>query len=171
MAFKNADRFRAKIKMLSPTLQSAVRQAMAQTAQQIVDAMRDLVPVDTGRLRDSIKWCWGDPPKNSKLFTAVGAEPATSSKNFKISIFAGDFDAFYARWVEFGTHAHAPGSYRDDPKGNHAGKKHDAGKYGHAATPAHPFFYPVWRAYKGLLRKNIAKILNAAIRQMAVSNG
>lgn len=164
MAFKNADRFRAKIKMLSPTLQAAIRQAMAQTAQQIVEAMRDLVPVDTGALRDSINWCWGNAPKGAMAFTTLTNAPAPGN-SFKLTIFAGNYKAFYARWVEFGTHAHAAGSYRGT-----GGKKHDAGTHGHAATPARPFFYPVWRAYKGLLRKNIAKILNAAIRQMAVSN-
>lgn len=169
MIFKNADKFKAKIAMLSPTLQAAIRQAMAQTADQIVAAMKDLVPVETGKLRESIAWCWGNPPENAKLFTVVEGEPAPGS--FKLSIFAGNFEAFYARWVEFGTRAHAPGGYRSEPVGNHPGKKHDAGKHGHAATPAHPFFYPVWRAYKGQLRKNIVKILNTAIRQLAASNG
>lgn len=166
MAFKNADRFKRKIAMLSPTLQAAIRQAMEQTAKQIVEAMKKLVPVDRGNLRDSIGWCWGDAPKGAHVLTTLSSAPVGGEHPFRLTIFAGSFRAFYARWVEFGTRAHAPGGYRDA-----GGRKRNAGARGHPATPAHPFFYPVWRAYKGQLRKNIVKILNAAIRRLVASNG
>lgn len=167
MTFKNAKRFKGKISKLPATVAKACREAMEEVAQDIVDHMRDLVPVETGTLRDSIDWCWGKPPADAKLFTSIarGRRPDATDADNRISIFAGSFEAYYARWVEFGTKARV-GRYRDA-----SGRKRNAGKRGHAATPAHPFFFPVWRAHKRRLRGVITRRVNAAIKKLAQSNG
>jgi HK97 gp10 family phage protein len=56
-----------------------------------------LCPVDDGTLRDSIGWTWGDAPAGSMVLAA------TKGAALRITIYAGNDEAFYARWVEFGT--------------------------------------------------------------------
>lgn len=166
MAFKNASRFKGKISLLPASVGAAVRDAMEQSAQEIVDAMKNFVPVDTGALKNSIAWCWGPPPINAKILKTIGQRPQADTKDFRITIYAGDYEAYYAGWVEFGTRARAAGQYRDEK-----GHRRNAGKGGHAATPAQPFFYPIWRAYKKRLRLRITRNVNAAIKKLAAQNG
>lgn len=71
---------------------------MEKSADEIVDMMKRLVPVDKGDLRDSIGWTWGDPPDGATVVAS-----AVSSDGIAITIFAGGGDAFHARFVEFGT--------------------------------------------------------------------
>lgn len=165
MTLKNAKRFKGKISKLPATVAKACREAMEEVAQDIVDHMRRLVPVKTGTLRDSINWCWGRPPADAKVFTTIGGRQTATDADNRISIFAGSYEAYYARWVEFGTKERV-GRYRDSQ-----GRKRNAGKRGHHATPAHPFFYPVWRAHKRRLRGVIVRRVNAAIKKLAQSNG
>lgn len=166
MAFKNAARFKGKISKLPKAVGDAVRQAMEEGAEEIVQAMRRFVPVDTGALRDSINWCWGDPPADAKVITQLKRSASAGINDNHITIFAGDFDAYYARWVEFGTRARAPGAYRDEK-----GHRRNAGTGGHAATQAKPFFYPIWRAYKKRLATRITRNVNAAIKKVAAGQG
>ncbi len=56
----------------------------------------------------------------------------------RITIHAGGGDAFYARFHEFGT--------KD--------------------MPAHPFFYPVWRARRKRVKSAIARAINKTIKEM-----
>jgi HK97 gp10 family phage protein len=163
--FSNAQRFKRKLSYLPKVVAQACKEAMEEGAQEIVEAMRNLVPVQSGALRESIGWCWGDPPKGSARIVAFGRSGKEASGNeIKISIYAGNDDAYYARWVEFGTHERGPGTYKDE-----SGHKRDAGAIGHHATAAHPFFFPVWRAYKRRLHSRITRKVNAAIKQLAKS--
>lgn len=159
MTWKNSARFKAKLAQLPSVIEAATRQAMEEFAEQIVAQMKSIVPVKTGKLRDSIGWTWGKPPRGAKL---VFVSKKSSGNENRITIFAGDDVAFYARWVEFGTHARAPGKYRDERK-----RKRNSGKYGHPATPAQPFFFPVWRANKRRLGRTINPKVYAAIKKLA----
>jgi HK97 gp10 family phage protein len=155
-----------KLSVLPKAVQEAVRAAMEEAAQDIVNKMRAQVPVDTGNLRDSINWVWGAAPKDAKVITSVGTLKAAEGINTsQITIFAGDYYAYYARWVEFGTRGRAPGRYRDE-----RGHTRNAGKRGHAATPARPFFYPTWRAERKKIRARMARRINAAIKKIAGKN-
>lgn len=153
-----------KLSDLPKAIEEAVRGAMEEGAQALVEKMRSLAPVDEGKLRDSINWCWGAPPKGARFVTSVSAPKGAEGINSShITIFAGDDEAFYARWVEFGTKAHAPGKYRDERTGH----KRSAGEHGHKATPARPFFYTTWRAEKKKMRARMSRKINAAIKKIA----
>jgi HK97 gp10 family phage protein len=168
--FTNSRRFQRKLAELPKAVAEAARSAIEEGAAEMVAAMKNLVPVRHGDLRDSIGWCWGLPPKGAHALFFVSARSLTilgggtrPTGDF-ITIFAGDEKAFYARWVEFGTHARAPGAYRDERN-----RKRNAGKRGHPATPPEPFFYPVWRSYKKSVKAHIARKVNAAIKKIAAS--
>ena len=84
---------------LPAKVEEATRKAMEKGAQELVDMMKRLTPVNTGALRDSIGWTWGDAPKGA----AVVAQSKEDSRGLKITVYAGNADVYWARWNEFGT--------------------------------------------------------------------
>lgn len=56
-----------------------------------------MVPVESGALRDSIGWTWGDAPSG-----AISLGKAKAGR-LSITIYAGGGEAFYAWFQEFGT--------------------------------------------------------------------
>lgn len=133
-----------KLKVLPEQARAEIRVAMGREADTVVAMMKSLAPEDSGDLRKSIGWVWGNKvPKGAMALATVG------KGDLSITIYAGSAEAFYARFVEFGTAAHTAG-----------------GKFTGAeipAIPAKPFFYPSWRA----CRKSVKKALRQASRDAA----
>jgi len=137
-------KFHGKIAKLPKAVSVAVRAAMEEAAGDMVETMKNLVPVNTGALRDSINWCWGDPPKGNSGILSIAAPRSALATGFnanKISIFAGDAKAYYARMVEFGT----------------------------IKSSAQPFFWPAWRAKKKSVLSRMTRQINKAIKEIAAS--
>ena len=125
-------------------VREAVAKALEQGATEIVNFAKALVPVDSGALRDSIGWTWGDAPKGS---ITIGKVARRKDGDMVITIYAGtrskdlgNMDAFYARFVEFGTQN----------------------------MTARPFFYPAYRTVKrrvkGRVTRNMRKAIKEAVR-------
>ena len=78
---------------------------MEECAAEIVAEMKLLVPVDSGDLRDSINWTWGDVPAGSFMIDEIrsGKNAGQQYATLRIKIYAGSREAFYARFIEFGT--------------------------------------------------------------------
>lgn len=138
---KGLPQLKAKLIRLKERTAEAVKPAMAQAAQEIVDMMKRQVPVDKGDLRDSIGWTFGDKPKYAQAITKQ------SAGGFTITIFAGNTKVRYAHLVEFGTAPHPQGGQFEGTE--------------HPGTKAQPFFWPTWRAKK----RDVQKILRAAIKK------
>lgn len=119
-----------KLKQLREVTATQMEPAMGQAAQVIVSEQKRLVPVKTGALRNSIGWRFGDPPADAKL----GGGPR-SRNSTRVSIYAGDFTAWYARIIEFGT----------------------------VKARAQPFFYPGYRATRKRAKAIITKAVKAAV--------
>lgn len=129
-----------------------VSAAMEKAAENIVADMKRNVPVYAGpeevrsdgspiikgALRDSIGWTWGNAPKGAMVLAQSKARAGNTF--LKITIYAGGKgvggDAFYARWVEFGT----------------------------ARWKGHPFFFFTYRGHKRRAKTGISRALNKAIR-------
>lgn len=128
----------AKLKQIPDVAVEAARIAMEAGAQEIVDEMRAMAPHRTGDLRDSIGWTWGNAPAGTFVIASVrsGKNQGDQYATLRITIYAGSKDAFYARFQEFGT--------RD--------------------MPAHPFFFPTWKAKRAEFRNRIRQRVRAAIR-------
>lgn len=140
------DRLRRRLTQTIPAhLEKATAAAMEQGAEEIVAMMRRLVPVDSGALRDSIGWTWGDAPTGAMV---LGKSKAVGGDGRKvITIYAGtrdkklgDLDAFYVRFVEFGTQKGAK---------------------------AQPFFFPSYRALRKRVRGRITRQMRKAIKDGA----
>lgn len=133
-------RLRRKLYATRQRVYAAVRVEMEAVATKLVAEMKLLVPVDSGALRDSIGWTWGEAPKGSMAISTVRGR---GRDGLYISIYAGtldkklgDQDAFYARWQEFGT----------------------------KNMPANPFFYVVWRANRRRVRAGISRTVRKAVK-------
>jgi len=118
-------KLQAKLNRMPAVATVQIKAAMEQGADEIVAMMKSLVPVRTGALRDSIGWTWGAEAPAGSLIVAVAKSKL--GKDLTITIYAGSrdksrgaADAYWARWVEFGT----------------------------VKTPKQPYFYVSYRANK-----------------------
>lgn len=146
---KNLERLQKKLNRLPAIAKDRIRQAMEQAANEIVTLAKSLVPSDTGALRDSIGWTWGRAPKGAMTIASVNM----TGGDLTITIYAGNSDAFYARWVEFGTKQHVAG-----------------GKFAGAtipSQPARPFFYVSFRARRKSVKSRISRAINKAAKEVA----
>lgn len=150
MKILNLERLNRKLKRLPDLATQLIRSEMEKVATDIVSMMKSLVAVDDGALRDSIGWTWGKAPKGS---LSVASVKAGSGNDLTLTIYAGDSDAYYARWIEFGTAKHV-----------------NSGKFKGTANPgtsAQPFFYVSFRANKRSARRVIRKASRDAARKVA----
>ncbi|MGU3577095.1 HK97-gp10 family putative phage morphogenesis protein [Brucellaceae bacterium C25G] len=122
-----------------------IRQALEASADEIVEMAKRLAPVlkepdgrrKAGALRDSIDWTWGKAPKGAITLGKVAE--ASLAGDLTITIYAGNSEAFYARWVEFGTQN----------------------------SKAQPYFYPAYRASKKRARSRVRRSITKAAKQVA----
>lgn len=136
-----------KLQRMPDVAKTKIKAAMEQGADEIVAMMRNLVPVDSGALRDSIGWSWGKAPQGAMTLGKMAANNLAGE--LTITIYAGtrdkklgDADAYYARFVEFGT-------------------KHMA---------ASPYFYVSYRANKKKVRSRIRRAVTKAAKEVAGSS-
>ncbi len=131
--------------------------AMEKSADEIVGSMKSFVPVEDGALRDSIGWTWGDIPDGAVIVARSAPNPSTG---LRITIYAGDEEAFYARFVEFGTAPHNVGAGGGSRIGRIRLAVSGTGVQ-HPGATAQPFFFPGYR----LNRKRASRRINRAMRK------
>jgi len=139
-----------KFKRLPRVARDMVRAAMEQSADDIVDMMKRRVADDDGTLRDSIGWTWGKAPKGSMVIATVEASLAA---DWTITIYAGNKEAYYARWIEFGTRGFENSGMFPGTKNPGQGKQ--------------PFFFVTWRAKEKEARRRIRRAVTKAAKTVA----
>lgn len=70
-----------------------------------------------------------------------------------LHVYAGNSEAFYARWIEFGTQARING-------GQFAGTAHPG-------TSAQPFFFPAYRALRKPAKAAVRRAVNRSAKKIA----
>jgi HK97 gp10 family phage protein len=149
MKILNLGKLNRKLKRLPDAATIEIRAGMEAAAEEIVAMMKSLVPVNDGALRASIGWTFGKAPKGS---LAVAAVKSGAAGDLTITIYAGNAEAYYARWVEFGTARHV-----------------NAGKFPGTQNPgtsARPFFYVSWRANKRTAKRLVRKGVRNAVKKV-----
>lgn len=149
MTVKGLEALQRKLDRLPRVVKQRIGKAMEQGADEIVSLAKALVPVDSGSLKESIGWTWGRAPKGAMTLGKV----ESTGGDLTITVYAGSSDAFWARWVEFGTSAHKAG-----------------GKFEGAtipAIPASPFFFVSYRANRRRVKGRITRAINKAAKQVA----
>ncbi|SOC93556.1 Bacteriophage HK97-gp10, putative tail-component [Rhizobium sp. AN5] len=149
MTIRGLDKLNRKLKQLPAAAEKRIREAMGQGADEIVALMKSLVAVDSGELRDSIGWTWGDAPKYSQKIATV----KSADGKLIITIYAGNSKVRYAHLVEFATKAHENG-------GPYAGTHHPG-------TKAQPFFFVSYRALRRRTKSRITRAINKSAKEVA----
>ena len=149
MKILGLEKLNRKLKQLPAAAEKRIKEAMGQGADEIVALMKSLVAVDSGELRDSIGWTWGDAPKYSQKIATV---KSTDGK-LVITIYAGNSKVRYAHLVEFSTRAH-------ENAGQFAGTMHPG-------TKAQPFFFVSYRALRRRTKSRITRAINKSAKEVA----
>jgi HK97 gp10 family phage protein len=139
---KNDDRLLRKLTRIPDAMREQIRIAMAKEADEIVAMAQRLVPSESGTLRASIGWQWGDKAPSGTMSLGQVKAPGEFGSALTLTIFAGGGKAFYARFVEFGTVK--------------MGKR--------------PFFFPSYRARRKSAKNAIRRAVRTAARQVAAGN-
>lgn len=138
-------------------VREAVRAEMEKAADEVVATMRRFAPVDTGALRESIGWTWGDAPAGAMTIGTVGKSAYGA---MRITIYAGGTEQTKRRQARAsGTRA------RDQKRGGYFDT--DVARlqeFGTKEMNAHPFFFPAWRAKRTKVRGNISRAISRAIK-------
>ena len=155
-------RIAMKLKQIPDVAVEAARQAMEEGAEEIVAAMKALVRRRSGALADSIGWTWGELPPGTFMIDEIrsGRNAGDQYATLRLKIYAGSRDAFYARFVEFGTAPHSLATNASLTRG----KRQDQGGM-HPGTVAQPFFYPTWKRMRAKFRRDIRNRVRTAIRK------
>lgn len=143
------DRLSRKLAKLPVAAEKRIKEAMEAGANEIVAMMKSLVAVDTGELRESIGWTWGNSPKYSQR---IGTLKSSDGK-LTLTIYAGNSKVRYAHLVEFATAAHVNG-------GMFAGTVHPG-------TSAQPFFFVSYRALRRRTKSRITRAITTSAKEVA----
>ncbi|MCX5478453.1 HK97 gp10 family phage protein [Kaistia geumhonensis] len=145
------DRLKAKIAAMAPAARAEIQKALVESGEEIANLARHLAPKKSGALARSIGSTLGAyTPDNSN----VRGVSAGGGNDLSVTVHAGDENAYYAAFVEFGT---APHRQKRNPfnGGEHPGSK------------AVPFFFPAYRAGKKRAKSRIARAVNRAAKKVA----
>lgn len=165
-----------KLAALNTEIRRDIGVAMELGAQDIVNFAKTLAPVgqvsgvnssnNPGALRDSIGWVWGPAPKGTITLGTMRSNPRGKDDMY-ITIYAGNEEAFYARWVEFGTRPHGIDAVNAPTMGR-AGV--NFGKHvNHPGAKQTAFFYPAYRSMRTKVRRRISRAVNTAARKVVNS--
>ena len=133
--FLNVAKLNKKLARLPGVARNDMRESLAQSAREITNLMEQLVPQDSGDLAGSIGWTFGKVPKGTLALGFV------KSGELTVAIYCGDSDAYYARWVEFGTQKMA----------------------------AQPFFFPAYRALRKRASNRIKRSARRSAKKVAAA--
>lgn len=159
-------------KKIPDRVRSAVKQSLAQSADELVDTMKGLAPVGPpsgqqaakgakpGALRDSIVATFGgDAPKYAAFRSRRQKKGRHSTiiqdkdPDMSVTITAGNSQVRYAHLVEFGTAPHKVGGMFEGAM--------------HPGTAPQPFFYPAYRLNKRKIKSRINRAIKRALQEGA----
>lgn len=120
MAFTNRDRLRRKLKSIPGAVRKAARAQLQANADELVETMKGFVPVQEGALVSSIK-----------------QQDVSGSTRISRRVSAGNAEAPYASYVEFG----------------------------HGEAAPHPFFWPAYRLKRRRFRARMTRAAKKAIAE------
>lgn len=141
----------AKMAKMPPAVRSAVKQALAQGADETQADMKRLAPKKTGALAESIVQTWGGGKVRYSSLSGDSGEPGDPDLSVRIS--AGNSKVRYAHLLEFGTAPHKNGGMFEGTQ--------------HPGTSAQPFFFSSFRANKRRVRARMSRAASKALKQSA----
>jgi HK97 gp10 family phage protein len=146
-----------KLKHIPRAAADQIEAALIEGGEEIAALAKSLVHERSGALKDSIGACIGEPPPTSATGAFRPRKVRDDPMRPRVSVYAGNDDAYYARWEEFGTQAHSTRKGADISRG-----KRQGGRSQHPGTQAHPFFFPAYRALKRRVKAKTMKAVRKA---------
>lgn len=159
---KGLDRLERQLAGLADAHEKALSHALENAAYETADAVEAAAPRHTGTLAHSVGYVAGGPPDGAAFTTGkTGSDEATAalgSRKLLFSVFAGSREAYWARFVEFGTRAGTKGDRVTNRQGTRKVQRN------HPGTKAQPFFFPTIRARLNRNKAAIRAGARAAIK-------
>lgn len=149
MAFTNRDRLRRRLKAIPVEVRRALKAQNNRNAAEVAETAKRFA--ETSR-------------ETGALIASIRSRDVSDSTRISARVSAGSKEAYYARFVEFGTAASAAseGQLFKRQKGATRGMRRKD-KKAHAATPARPFFWPAYRLLRKRLRARMTRAAKKAI--------
>ncbi|MUZ65332.1 HK97-gp10 family putative phage morphogenesis protein [Agrobacterium vitis] len=149
MKIRNLDRLKRRIRSMPSATKTEIRAALDDGSSEMVDLAKSFVPEKTGALARSIDKTWGEyKPENANV---RGVSSGGGGHELSVVIHAGDAEAYYASWVEFGTAPHTNG-------GKFKGTMNPGAK-------ANPYFFPAYRLLKKRMKSKLSRAMRRAIKK------
>jgi HK97 gp10 family phage protein len=161
---KGLDRLLRQMKAMPELVRAEYSRVLEENARELTAAIRRAAPYDDGALRASIDYRQGYSGQAAQLALrgGAGAETRAQAKGaagLLWTVSAGNAEAFYARWVEFGSSGHGIGS------GGAASASDGSGW--HPGAAANPFFWPTVRLYQKRLKSRMMRAGRKAAKAAA----
>ena len=131
--------FQRRMRAIPQAARDAVQPVLVRQAEVMAATMRQLAPVDSGALRDSIEVT--GPGQATPAYSQPGGSMVTGSNQAAITV--GNTDVRYGHLVEYG---HANG-------------------FQGSVVPPHPFFWPGFRMHRAKAKAAIKRGIGKAIRE------
>lgn len=150
ITFRNKEKLYAKLAKLAPAASKALVALGGKSSAEMVQMARALVPVRTGKLRDSIQ---ATPPGGQVPDYAQGGVKSVPAGAWMVT--AGNDHVRYAHLIEFGAAPHVAG-----------------GRFEGAAHPGNrpqPFFWPSYRATARRHKNRAGRAISQSIKEVARS--
>lgn len=153
--------FQRRMQVIPSLIAAEVKPVMEACAEELVALMKTLAPKDTGALAAAIKWTWGNAPDGSLSLDTVSASQGAA----RIVIYVDNEQTKAAmrgqNWKWRSLSHIKPGAFQIFVKKGYEGSYARFQEFGTKNMPAHPFFFPAYRAKKKEIRRRIA----AAVRK------
>ena len=134
--------FLRRLNAIGPAARVEIKKALGKSADEMASTARSFAPVDSGDLRRSISYTFGNyKPANANVRGISSGGDVSKDPDLSVTVHAGDAKAYYAGFVEFGVQ--------------------DA--------PAQPYFFPAYRLTEKRVKRRINRAVNAAARKAAAS--
>lgn len=163
------ERLNVMLKQLPGATRSAIKQAIAAGADEIMALQKRTAPKrpGSGKLRDSITQTWGGGRVKWSSMGTKGGIPGDPDMTVRIS--AGNSGVRYSHLVEFGTKPHDITKMSGRRWYKRLGTKPKSRR--HPGAKAQPFFYPSYRLLRKKVKSRISRAAVKAIRQIAKNRG
>jgi HK97 gp10 family phage protein len=150
---------RRKMAAIPRHIRAQMEADLAASADELVGMQKRLAPVDSGDLRDSIRWVRGTVSGVRGMRGALTGE-TVDRNNMIATVFT---TSFKAALVEFGTAGGVLGGFAAYT-GAHQNKRGRRQRRTHGGTAAQPFFFPAYRALKRRIKSRISRGISKAIK-------
>ena len=139
MKIERREQLKAKMLALPQAIRLELRKALETSADEMADVARRFAPIDSGDLRASIGYTFGNYMADNANVRGVTGGGGAGDNDLTVTVHAGSKAAFYASFLEFGT----------------------------VKMAAHPYFFPAYRLTKKRVKSRISRATTAAARKVA----